>query len=67
MATVCVHAINRRERLALTEDGEVGAIVGFYDADAEECAASEAVFCVARFDAGFVPLDLRDFGPEASH
>ncbi len=64
---VYLYAISVEERLAILEDGEVGQIISFHDDDGEDCDVDKATFCVAEFEAGFVPICLADFGPATSH
>ncbi len=66
-STVFLHAINVLTRVAILEDGEIGRSISFHDADGEDCDAQDAIFCVAKFGAGFVPICLADFGPATSH
>jgi hypothetical protein len=59
--TIIVDVINRRQAIAIKDDGARLPITHWFDNDGDECQPNEAVSCVAEYGDRFVTIDLRDF------
>lgn len=56
-----VQAINRTQRSALLDTGEIVEITAFFDSDGDDCAPDDAISCIARAGDNWLAIDLADF------
>lgn len=58
-----IEAVNISMGMVIDANGCCGVITHFFDADGEECAARDAVSCVAECDGRLFVIDLRECEP----
>lgn len=56
-----IECVNRQQRIVIDDEGNRGVILGFYDADGDDCEPQEAVSCVAECAGSFYAINLQDY------